>query len=77
MIGLFIIGKKKEMEEVIMPFKSQRQWKFFFSPGGRRAGIPLRKAREWAHETPNIKALPERVRVKVKLRKGIFKKRRK
>jgi hypothetical protein len=44
------------------PFKSKKQqkWMFKFKP---------EMAKEWAHETPNIKALPERVKKKKKPKK--------
>lgn len=40
-----------------MPFVSQAQRKWAFS----KSGFGKEKALEWARETPNIKALPERV----------------
>jgi hypothetical protein len=46
-----------------MPFKSKAQQRLFFAkaqqPG---SGITEDKAKEWAHETPNIKKLPEHVK---------------
>jgi len=49
-----------------MPFASKKQMKAAFSGG---LGSKMKKkAREWAHETPNIKTLPERVKKKSKKR---------
>lgn len=48
-----------------MPFRSKAQFRKFFAMAGR-GEIPMAKAKEWAHETPNIKALPERVSIKGK-----------
>jgi hypothetical protein len=42
-----------------MPFTSKRQQRAAF--GGHIPGISKKKARQWAHETPSIKSLPERV----------------
>lgn len=43
-----------------MPFQSKRQMRKFFAM--ERAGeLPKGTAREWAHHTPNIKKLPERI----------------
>ena len=51
-----------------MPFKSKAQQRFMFaaeSPGFRgEADIPKGTARRWAHETPNIKKLPEKKKEK-------------
>ena len=41
-----------------MPFKSKRQQRLFFS--GALPGVDKKKALEFAHETPNIKKLPDR-----------------
>lgn len=41
-----------------MPFTSKRQQRAAF--GGHIPGISKAKAREWAHETPNLKELPDR-----------------
>ena len=41
-----------------MPFTSTRQQGAFF--GGHIPGISKAKARQWAHETPNLKDLPDR-----------------
>lgn len=46
-----------------MPFKSQAQMRAAF--GGYLGPEMKAKAREWAAETPNIKALPEHVKKKV------------
>lgn len=44
-----------------MPFKSKAQQRLFFAK--ERAGeLPKGTALEWAHHTPNIKALPEHVK---------------
>lgn len=40
-----------------MPFKSRAQMKAAFS--GALGSEMKKKARQWAHETPNIKGLPE------------------
>lgn len=52
-----------------MPFKSKAQQRFMFAEE-ERGGLPKGTAEQWAKETPNIKALPE----KVKKDKGIMKK---
>jgi hypothetical protein len=41
-----------------MPFKSKRQQRAMF--GGHIPGMTKEDAKEWAHETPNIKKLPDR-----------------
>lgn len=41
-----------------MPFRSKKQMRAAF--GGYLGSEMKAKASEWAHETPNIKALPER-----------------
>ena len=46
-----------------MPFKSKAQEKLFFAKE-ERGELPKGKAEEWAHETKNIKALPEHVKHK-------------
>lgn len=48
----------KIAEEKDMPFKSKRQQRAAF--GGHIPGFSKEKAREWAHETPNLKKLPDR-----------------
>lgn len=45
-----------------MPFSSKSQARAAF--GGFLGSKMKRKARQWAHETPNMKALPERKGVK-------------
>lgn len=52
-----------------MPFKSKAQQRFFFA-AAERGEIPKATAERWAHETPNIKSLPEHVSEKKKERKG-------
>ena len=47
--------------EKIAPFKSKAQMKFFFAKE-KRGGFPKGTARQWAHETPDIAALPEHVK---------------
>ena len=42
-----------------MPFKSKAQQRFMFAAEAR-GELPKGKALEWAHETKNIKKLPER-----------------
>lgn len=42
-----------------MPFKSKSQQRFMFA-AEERGDVPKGTARRWAHETPNIKRLPER-----------------
>lgn len=46
------------VQESDMPFTSKRQQRAAF--GGHIPGISKEKAREWAHETPDIKKLPDR-----------------
>jgi hypothetical protein len=48
-----------------MPFKSRQQQKFFFAAEAR-GELPEGTAIRWAHETPDIKALPKKVRKKRK-----------
>lgn len=48
-----------------MPFESKAQMRAAF--GGYLGGEMKKKAEQWAHETPNIKSLPEHKK-KVKLR---------
>jgi hypothetical protein len=45
-----------------MPFVSKSQARAAF--GGFLGAKMKRKARQWAHETPNMKSLPERKGVK-------------
>ncbi len=47
-----------------MPFKSKNQAKAAF--GGYLGPKMKKKAKEWAAETPNIKALPVKVKPKAK-----------
>jgi len=42
-----------------MPFKSKAQQRFMF------ATMP-KKAKEWANKTPNMKKLPERMKIRKK-----------
>jgi hypothetical protein len=44
-----------------MPFKSKRQMRKFFAMENREE-LPRGTAEEWAHETPNISKLPEKVK---------------
>lgn len=44
-----------------MPFKSKAQEHLLFAKEAR-GELPKGKAEEWAHETKNIKALPEHVK---------------
>lgn len=56
-----VIGGKAIQQHVgedLMPFKSKRQQRAAF--GGHIPGFSKEKAREWAHETPNLKELPDR-----------------
>jgi len=48
------------VEVMGMPFRSKAQmrWMFWAEKQGK---LPKGTARRWAHETPNIKRLPERV----------------
>ncbi|MFZ5559822.1 MAG: hypothetical protein ACOZAL_03445 [Patescibacteria group bacterium] len=46
-----------------MPYHSKAQQRFFFAKE-KRGELPKGTAERWAHETPNIKALPERVKKK-------------
>ena len=48
-----------------MPFKSKAQYRKFFAMANR-GEISMSKAKEWAHKTPSIKALPERIGKKKK-----------
>ena len=48
-----------------MPYKSEAQRKFFFAAEAR-GDIKKGTARRWAHETPSMKKLPERVGKKKK-----------
>ncbi len=51
-----------------MPFKSKAQMKAAF--GGYLGKEMKGKAESWAHETPNIKELPEhKTKVKIKIKK--------
>lgn len=43
-----------------MPFKSKSQERFFFA-AQKRGDLKPGTAEKWAHETPDIKALPEHV----------------
>lgn len=45
-----------------MPFKSKAQQRYMF------ATMP-QKAQEWAKETPNMAKLPEKVKIKKKVKK--------
>ncbi len=51
-----------------MPFRSRQQMKAAFS--GALGPVMKRKAKKWASETPNIKALPKRVGKSVGKKKG-------
>ena len=42
-----------------MPFKSKSQQRLFFAKEARHE-LPKGTAKRWAHETKNIKRLPER-----------------
>lgn len=44
-----------------MPFKSKSQQRFMFA-AEERGDVPKGTAMEWAHKTPNIKKLPEKVK---------------
>ena len=44
-----------------MPFKSKAQMRLFFAKE-HRGELPAGEAEKWAHETPNIKSLPEHVK---------------
>lgn len=48
-----------------MPFKSKAQQRWMFAAEARKE-LPEGTAREWAHHTPNIKKLPDRVGEKTK-----------
>ena len=48
-----------------MPFKSRSQQRFFFSAESR-GELPKGTALRWAHETPNIKALPDKKKEQTK-----------
>jgi len=51
-----------------MPFRSKAQMRAAFA--GYLGREMKAKARQWAKETPNIKALPERVKKRKKKRKS-------
>ena len=53
----YIMGKKERK----VPFKSKSQERLFFAKEAK-GELPKGKAEEWAHETPNIKKLPEHVK---------------
>jgi len=53
----YLMGKKEKE----MPYKSKAQEKLFFAKE-ERGELPKGTAIEWAHETPNIKKLPEHVK---------------
>ena len=42
-----------------MPYRSKREMRWRFA-AEKRGEVPKGSAREWAHHTPNIKALPEK-----------------
>ncbi len=46
-----------------MPFKSKAQQRLMFAKEAR-GKLPKGTAEEWAHETKNIKKLPEKVKKK-------------
>jgi hypothetical protein len=48
-------------EEKDMPYKSKAQEKLFFAKEAK-GELPKGTAKEWAHETKNIKKLPEHVK---------------
>ncbi len=48
-----------------MPFKSKAQMRKFFAME-KRGELPKGKAMEWAHETKNIKSIPEKKKRKKK-----------
>ena len=43
-----------------MPFKSRAQQRFMFA-AEERGDVPKGTAKRWAHETKDIKSLPEKV----------------
>jgi hypothetical protein len=51
-----------------MPYKSKSQQRKFFAMESR-GDVPEGTARRWAHETPNIKRLPEKLKDKKKKKK--------
>lgn len=51
-----------------MPYKSKPQMRAFFAME-ERGELPPGTAERWAHETPNLKKLPERVGKKRRRRK--------
>lgn len=52
-----------------MPFKSKAQQRFMFA-AEKRGDIPKGTAEDWAHETPDMKRLPERKKHKKHHRKS-------
>ena len=54
-----------------MPLKSKAQVRKMFALE-ERGELPQGKAEEMAHETPNIKKLPEKVKVKSHHQKGRY-----
>ena len=53
-----------------MPYKSKSQFRKFFAMANR-GEIPMTKAKEWAHETPDIKSLPEKANPKEKYKQSL------
>lgn len=56
-----------------MPFKSKAQQRFMFAAEAR-GELPKGKALEWAHETKNIKKLPERKKTAEQIADGLIEK---
>lgn len=54
-----------------MPFASKAQQRFMFA-AERRGDIEPGTAKKWAHETPSIKKLPEKVKKKGHEKKGFI-----
>ncbi len=52
-----------------MPFQSKAQQRLFFAKEARHE-LPKGTARRWAHETPDLKHLPEHKRKVKKSRHG-------
>ena len=52
-----------------MPFKSKAQQRFMFAAESR-GDVKPGTARKWAHETKNMKRLPEKVKKRKKTRKS-------
>lgn len=55
-----------------MPYKSLKQMRKFFVME-KRGELPKGKAKEWAHETPDIRALPLKAKKRAIIKKKLSK----